>query len=238
MVFILKGENATHDQRLDRLVQFDDRSRNYSIADTRTAAKKHRSYTWRCDATFDQGMEGACVGFALGHELAARPAEVRDLTSKFLREQIYWEAQKIDPWAGGAYPGANPRYEGTSVLAGIKVVKKLGYIDEYRWAFNMDDLMYGIGHNGPALLGIPWYYNMYFPNKAGVIVPTGMMVGGHAILARAINLKTGMITLRNSWGPLWGVGGDCYIKIDHLQYLLEKDGECAFLMKRRSNPKV
>lgn len=221
---------------LGRTEQFDEASRSYSIGDLREA-KKLRSYTWRCEEWFDQGSEGACVGYSLGHELAARPSEVKGITDKFILEDIYWEAQKIDPWNGGAYPKASPKYEGTSVLAGVKIIKDLGYIEEYRWAFTLDDVLYGLGHNGPAVLGIPWFEDMYYPDEDGFIKPTGRMVGGHAILARAVNIKKGYVTLRNSWGKSWGEDGDCYVSFEDLEKLLNNRGECCFLMHRKTNPK-
>lgn len=231
MSIILKNSVVTSDQKLDRVIHFDKRSRSYSIGDVR-ASKKLRSYTWRCDEWFDQGSEGACVGFALGHELAARPAEVKGLNYDSLVEDIYWEAQKVDPWEGGSYPEADPRYGGTSILAGVKQVKKLGYIDEYRWAFNIDDILYGIGHNGPAVFGLNWYSDMYTPDKNGFIKPTGSLVGGHAILGRAVNVTDGYVTLRNSWGKSWGEDGDCYISFEDLESLMNMWGECCFLMER------
>jgi len=236
MSIVLKNNKKTEDIRLDRVVQFDEKSRLYSIAELRKTSK-FRSYTWRCNEWFDQGKEGACVGFALGHELAARPAEVNGLTYRFLVENVYWEAQKIDPWQGGSYPKASPVYGGTSVLAGVKTVKKLGFIDGYRWAFNIDDLLYGLGHNGPAVLGLPWYEGMSNPNRKGFIKASGGIVGGHAVLAMAVNMKKGYVTIRNSWGKTWGKRGDCYIKFDELEALLKRGGECCFLMKRKTKRK-
>ena len=125
MSIVLKNNTKTEDIKLDRVIEFDERSRAYSIGDIRKT-KKLRSYTWRCTDWFDQGTEGACVGFALGHELAARPAEVKGLEANFLKEDVYWEAQKNDPWEGGAYPGATPVYEGTSVLSRVKSIKGNG----------------------------------------------------------------------------------------------------------------
>lgn len=232
----LKNGVVTEDIKLDRIEQFDERSRSYSIGDLRSATKKLRSYTWRCNDWFDQGTEGMCVAFALGHELAARPSEVKGLDYKFLKEEIYWEAQKIDAWTGGSYPNASPRYEGTSVLAGVKVAQKLGYFEEYRWAFNIDDVLYGLGHNGPCVLGVPWFEGMYSPDSKGYIKPTGRMVGGHAILARSVNSKNGHVILRNSWGKGWGKDGDCYITFDDLEKLLGMRGECCFLLKRKTKP--
>ncbi len=232
---LLKNGKRAEEIRLDRVEEFDERSRRYSIADILTT-RKLRSYTWRCDNWFNQGREGACVAFALGHELAARPSEVRGLDYDFLIREVYWEAQRNDPWEGGSYPNASPKYAGTSVLAGVKQIKKLGYIEEYRWAFNTDDVLYGIGHNGPALFGLAWYEGMIRPDENGFIKPTGRILGGHAVLGVAINVKGGYVTIRNSWGKSWGKDGDCYITFEDLETLLKQRGECCFLMKRKTIP--
>ena len=232
---ILKDGTQVEDKALDRLEEFDEKSRNFPITAV-NKDKSFRSYTWRCLDWFDQGREGACVGFALGHELAARPAEVRGMHYDWLVRDVYWEAQKIDPWPGGSYPGANPRYDGTSILAGVKVLHKKKFFGEYRWAFGIDDLIMGLGRNGPATLGIPWYQNMYHPDSNGYIRKGGLRVGGHAILARAVNVRTETITLRNSWGKSWGKDGDCYIKFHDLEALLKERGEAVFMLNRTAKP--
>lgn len=229
----LANGSATEDPRLDRLELFDDESRKFPIT-FNLKSKKPRSYTWRCTEWYDQGVEGACVAFALGHELNARPAEIKNIPRKWLIENVYWDAQKIDPWEGGAYPNANPFYEGTSVLAGVKTLYKRRLFKEYRWAFGLEDLILGLGYNGPAVLGVHWYNGMFNTNEKGFISPTGNFSGGHAILARAVNVKEQTITLRNSWGKSWGVDGDCYITFDDMNKLLKDNGEAVFLRKRTS----
>lgn len=231
-VKLLDG-SCIEDPRLDRIPLFDDRSRNFPVT-FNLQSKKPRSYTWRCTEWYDQGTEGACVGYALGHELNARPAEVKNIPQKWLRESVYWEAQKIDPWHGGSYPGAYPVYEGTSVLAGVKVLQKKGLFKEYRWAFGINDLILGLGYNGPSVLGINWYSGMFNTNERGFISPTGYLAGGHAILARSVNIKKEYITLRNSWGKEWGVNGDCYISFSDMDRLLKENGEAVFVRKRTS----
>ena len=230
----LRDNTTTEDIRLDRLVQFDQRSKNYSILPL-LFDKKPRSYTWKNTEWYDQRTEGACVAFALGHELNARPAQVKKIPENWLVRGVYWNAQKIDPWEGGSYTGASPTYEGTSVLAGVQTLHKLGAFDEYRWAFNMNDIIMGVGHNGPAVIGVNWYEGMFNPDTNGFIKPTGALGGGHAVMLKGVNVKKEIFTIRNSWGRSWGKDGDCYITFNDLQQLMDNGGECMFMMKRNRN---
>jgi len=218
------------DRRLDRLVEFDERSRNFPIRMLLPEeAKKPRSYSWRCSSYLNQGQEGACVGFAWAHELSARPSEVRGVDAGIARG-IYKKAQTLDEWKG-------EEYEGTSVLGGIKAVQALypNLIGEYRWAFGIDDVISTLSYFGPVVLGINWYSGMSIPDSRGLIKPTGAKRGGHAILARSVSLARREITLRNSWGSDWGDHGDCYIGFDDLEKLLHEEGEACVPVRRISN---
>jgi hypothetical protein len=151
---------------------------------------------------------------------------VNGLTTDFTRD-VYWRAQQIDEWEGGEYPGASPRYAGTSVLAGAKVIKSLGYIQEYRWAFSLEDLRLTIGYRGPAVLGLNWYEGMFDTDADGYIRPTGELAGGHAILAYANSERHKRISLWNSWGRGFGRDGMAYISYDDLDRLLHEQGEAC-----------
>ena len=230
----LRNNTLTTDKRLDRLPHFDERSRGYPIRQL-TPAKAPRSYTWRCNLNLDQGSEGACVGMAMVHEMAARPAEVSDLGYEDALK-IYWEAQKIDPWEGGSYPGAVPRYEGTSVIAGCRHMLKINAAAGYRWAFGLDDLMIGVGYHGPAVIGVSWYENMATPDADGFVSATGARTGGHAILVSAVNVRGGFFTLHNSWGTHWGIEGTCRIAFEDMNRLLYDNGEAVFFVDRNTKP--
>jgi hypothetical protein len=122
---ILKDQSETRDPRLTRCEQFDIRSRRFPIR-AEFPSQKQRSYTWRCTTLLNQGTEGSCVGHGVSHELIARPSEVKGLTHKTATD-LYHEAQMVDPWPGGSYPGASPFYEGTSVLDGVKIASAQGW---------------------------------------------------------------------------------------------------------------
>lgn len=242
----LRDGSVVADQRLDRLTEFDERSRQYpSVArlSPESARRGPRSYRWRLGTRLDQGQEGACVGFSFTHELVARPAEVTaftdpDVGAMFARETVYWEAQRRDPWDGGAYPGAQPFYEGTSILAGAQVLHDLGYFKEYRWAFGEDDLALSVGYLGPAVIGVNWYEGMSRPNQHGFIRPEGARTGGHAIVVTAVRVRSRQredefYELTNSWGADWGDGGVCRITRADMRQLLQEDGEACIPIGRR-----
>lgn len=234
------------ERTLDRLVEFDERSRNFRATDG-LDDKPFRSYTWSCDVYNDQGQEGACVGFSISHELSARPQVWR--ADAAVAQNIYHRARELDQW-----PGED--YDGTSVLAGMKAAqeimntKGLPVYGGYRWAFGIQDVVKTIGYKGPVVLGINWHYSMYYPDSQGFIAPTENPVGGHAILANGvkvvklvstepavwsnIDLDKSYVRLHNSWGTSYGKGGDAFITLRHLDALLQADGEACIPELRRS----
>lgn len=227
----LKDGTTTEDPRLDRLIEFDEKSRSYPIRQL-VAEKPLRSYTWGLPINnLDQGSEGACVGFSWSHELAARPAPVLGVTNETAR-QTYFQAQQLDEWPGGAYSGATPFYEGTSVLAGAKAVVAQGKVKEYRWAFSLNDALLAIGYQGPGVLGCWWYEGMMRPDEKGFIKPTGRKVGGHAICVRGVNVKNRTVRLSNSWGEDWGIDGDCFMTFEDFEKVLLEEGEFCIPVQR------
>lgn len=229
-MYTLKDGTTTQDKRLDRLIQFDERSKAYPIR-TLVADKKPRSYTWRLNTHLDQGSDGACVGFSWSHEMAARPVEIPNITNSTALN-TYYQAQQLDEWDGGAYPGATPFYEGTSVLAGAKAVSAQNHMKEYRWAFNLNDVILALGYQGPGVFGVNWTNDMFNPDAKGFIKPTGAIAGGHAILVRGVNVKTKTVRLSNSWGTSWGVNGDCFMTFDDFEKALLNDGEFCIPVAR------
>lgn len=216
----LRNGEVTEDPRLDRIVHYDERSRNFPVTAV-IPQTEPRSYTWPLDITLDQGREGACVGFSIAHELRAKPKIVPGVDTA-LAMRIYKRAQFLDPWPG-------EQYSGTSVLAGVKAARELGHISEFRWAFGVDDLALAVSRKGPAILGIPWYRSMYRPTMvqhplmkapAPFIQVGGEIVGGHAILCRGYNRRYRAFVLHNSWGLGWGNGGRAWITYDDMATLL------------------
>jgi hypothetical protein len=245
MSVILRDGSVVEDPRLDRLVQVDWRSLNYPVSShprLAVAPKTPRSYTWACNVWLNQGAEGACVGAGFGHEAAGRPQEVAGVSMEWARTRVYWEAQRIDEWEGGAYPDAQPFYEGTSVLAGAKVMQRLGVYRGYTWGLDLEQTVVGIGRTGPAVLGVNWYEGMWDTDGDGFLHPTGRIVGGHCLVAIGVkvvyngtgrtwadvNLDRSHALAHNSWGQHWGVNGRAKLTFRDLGRLLNEGGEALF----------
>lgn len=246
----LRDGTKTSDPRLDRLKQFDPRSKEPKYRAVRKGASRRlRSYTQnfrKYQFWLDQGAEGACVGFGFAHELLCYPQEIQ--TTDLIARGFYHAAQRRDPWPGGSYPGASPVYEGTSVLAGgLSVLEWLAefYPEkkyQLNWCFGGDDVLLTLGRR-PVVIGVNWYEGMFDTNESGLIVPSGRLAGGHCTLLRGSKVKfrknvthyepkdvereLTVIKGRNSWGRGWGLDGDFLITLSDLDRLLAEDGEAC-----------
>ena len=233
------------ERTLDRLQHFDPRSRAFGISTAVPQTIESRS--WPSSLWLDQGEEGACVSFAWNGEAGATPVAIKGITDK-LAQARYFDIQRADEWPGGAYPGADPYYEGTSVLAGAKVMHGLGYFKQYRWAFGIEEALRAISHEGPVVCGVSWLDSMFDPRSDATLDVSGSVAGGHAILARGVVLpRSGVavvttaiskkrlrikstepvVRLRNSWSAKWGVDGEAFIRASDLERLLLDGGECC-----------
>jgi hypothetical protein len=190
---------------------------------TLAAEEEPRSYTWACPTYLDQGAEGACVGHGWAHEIACKPLPL--FVTSPLAFSIYRAAQKIDEWAG-------EDYSGTSVLAGAKAAKALGYVGEYRWAFGLRDALATISRRGPVVIGVNWYSGMFRPGADGFIRKTGALEGGHCVLVRGVNVPKRTVLVHNSWGRDWGFGGTALLTWDDFGALLAENGECCVVSQR------
>lgn len=226
---------------------FDSRSKDYAMRSLFFNRKIEEVPTfWEEGIVLDQGSEGACVGFAWTGELLAEPQSPQEQPSfdyaNSLAISFYRQAQLVDQW-----PGED--YEGTSVLAGARIMKQKGFIGEYRWCFNIHDVKNALLTEGPVVIGIPWFSGMYDTDPNGVVRISGDLVGGHALVLTGYHpsLTIGNTTekyfrWRNSWGPDYGNNGSGWIRFKDLEKLLRSNAEACVPMMRQvpifEEPKV
>lgn len=227
---------------LDWAPHHDPESRNYPIRTVLPQVVTIRKRFWRRGPILDQGREGACVGFGWMAELMAAPMGVNVKVALAVltayAQRIYRAAQHVDEWSG-------TDYEGTSVLAGAKVVKSLGHIGGYRWVFSPRDLRDTLIEHGPVVIGIWWYTGMFYPDATGLIRPTGKKEGGHCVAVTGYHprMRLGrqhgwfkryeVYEIQQSWGRKHGKRGRVFILAEDLHALLADQGEACVPIDRK-----
>lgn len=226
------GGNMT-DRILDWTPRFDERSREFPVRAAIRTAVVPRNKLWKVGPILDQGQEGACVGFGWSAEAFSTPTAVKlsqvkaavPRNEQQFAQFTYQTAKTLDEYAG-------TNYDGTSVLAGAKAMRKFGLLKEYRWAFTLQDVVDSIITKGPVVLGIDWYEGMY-EAPGGKLIVSGPAVGGHCITAVGFKVASpkfdgaSSVILQNSWGPDWGNHGLAEVSITDLGKLLAKGEACV-----------
>lgn len=195
-----------------------------------TPTPKVTARTWVSRGVLDQKNTSQCVAYAGYKYLTTSPVINHPKEDPL---QIYKECLKVDEWAGEDLEG------GTSVAALFKILKILGYVSEYKWAFDAETVVNHILTTGPVVMGTSWYREMFKPHKiTGYLDCSGPNEGGHAWLANGANKNRknprmnggsyGAIRMINSWGPNWGPhDGRAWISFSDLEKLIKDEGEAC-----------
>lgn len=176
---------------------------------------------WEIGPIRDQGVEGACVGFGCRALLDASPFQ--QIIGPSARE-IYLEARVIDEFDDRKVP------EGTSVRAGLNVLKSHGLIQSYVWATGIEDVYQFIAKKGPVVIGVNWY--SYDTTAEGLIPMTGTPVGGHCVLLYGFDREKKRFLVQNSWGESYGKKGRGFILERDLARELSRGGVAAGIIEK------
>lgn len=188
-----------------------------------TTGRRYRAwpgYRWR----LDQGQTPQCVAYAWTHFLVDSPITHRPATLPVGTNELYHRAQLVDEWEGEGY-------DGTSVRAGAKVLQESKLIAEYRWAWNLTDIITCILEQGPVVVGTNWYESMFRTDANGFVMVTGDVAGGHAYKLDAVNLDARRFRLKNSWSKAWGRLGYALISFTDMERLIAEDGEACLALE-------
>ena len=177
------------------------------------------SKNWLPGPVLNQGPTSSCVGHACFQLQVSEPVVL--LPPRLGPFDIYGEARKIDEWQDNDDVDG-----GTSVRAGLNVLRNHGIIDSYYWAQDAEQCLEFILKFGPLVFGTSWTTGMFDPDPNGYVVPIGSLAGGHAYFGYRADLAKREIIFRNSWDVTYGQGGDFRMRLEDVQDLME-DGGCA-----------
>lgn len=211
----------------------DSRDFQYSIAPMLNPIPPITEKFWWDDGWWgNQGSSSCCVAYSWSHWMEDGPVIQDNITGRkkplFDPYEFYKACQKVDQWPGDDYAG-------TSVRAGASILKTVGIITEYRWAFTVEEVILTLLTLGPMVVGTKWYNKMQFPNNAGLIKLDGSSMGGHAYLLNGVDTKREYFRIKNSWGRDWGDNGHAYIPFSDFEKLFSDGGEACIAAELKIN---
>jgi hypothetical protein len=201
---------------------------------------------------YDQGTEGACVGYSQSWMMSILNRRLYDAF------RLYASAQGIDDWDD------TPPAGGTSLRAGFDVLRTIGHwriyagktrapmldegIVENRWTSNVDDVRAAIASDLPVNIGINWYESFFTagllekaryrdkPNSKrreywlGVGTAWGWLAGGHAITIVGASDGREAFALCNTWGASYPF--IVWLPYAAFERLIREEGEAGIVTDR------
>jgi hypothetical protein len=191
-------------------------------------------------ARYDQGREGACVGFAASWMMSI-------LNRRFYDAPWLWnQAKAVDEW-----PDTNPGDEkGTSVRAALDVLRSQGHVRVYdghsrppslaegiaenRWATSVEEIRTCVAAGTPVVLGCHWYRNFDAPERSEGAFwigrgDLGTVRAGHAVCVYRVSDRLQAVGIVNNWGPRYPL---VLMPYSTLERVLGEQGEAALVTDR------
>lgn len=233
-----------------------DRHRMLRAAPLTLSVEKVLNIPRQYSTAYDQGQEGACVGFSQSWMMSILNRKLYDA------RKLYQEAQAIDEFTD------TPPGEGTTLRAGFDVLRTKGHwrvfggktriveldegIESNQWAIRVDEVRECISRNVPVNFGINWYSQFSNPVRKprvddiskphmslavrridywiGEGSDWGFVQGGHAITCVGASDQRQAFALVNTWGEFYPF--IVWLPYMAAQRLLDEEGEAGLVSDR------
>ena len=203
-------------------------------------------------ASWDQGQEGACVGFGSSMMMSIRNnlSAKREGDHRYDPFWLWTEAKTVD-----GFTHTDPQ-DGTTVHAAAQILNTLGHvkvvngvdaqpslhegIKAYRWATSVNDVRGAIALGLPVSIGVNWYTDFDTPTRAGRVGKRewwigkqdsvlGTVRGGHCVCVYGASDKRQAVAIKNSWGSSFPL---VWMPYKTLARLLSEQGEAVVITDR------
>lgn len=219
---------STEERSFGRIEIYDQRDENYLAAPflNQLPNLQLSSRYWYADGwAGDQRNTPECTAYSWLGFLHDGPVVQESFVQKPMYDttQLYKKFQEND--------GIQGVYQGSTVRAGAKVLKKLGFLKEYRWARDVNEVVKALLVLGPVVVGSKWYSDMMHPDSYGRITVSGASNGGHAYLLNGVDTTKNLFRIKNSWGNRWGIQGHGFIDINDFEKLMKDGGDVCIALE-------
>lgn len=134
-----------------------------------------------------------------------------DITS----DQLYREAQIVDPWPGD--------HVGTDLRSAWQALVLRAVVGEPRYLFTLEALLRCVLGRGPVVVATDWYESFDRPDENGTVFMSGPVAGRHAYLIDGANQTDQVFRIRDL--------NKSRMPFEYMQYLLGHDGEAMIALK-------
>lgn len=193
---------------------------------------------------WDQGQEGACVGFGTSMMMS-----ILNGGERYAARWLWQAAKNYDQIASTKQGDKN----GTTVSGACDVLRVIGHrplikgelgpetpsdgIITNSWATSTDQMRAAIDENLSISIGVNWYTNfdrpVYSKTTGEYVIGDGSLGtvrGGHCVCIYGASDRRQAFALKNSWGKNYPL---VWITYDAMERLLNEDGEAALVTDKQ-----